>query len=140
MTVEEQEYIKQVGYAEAMRYIANAKDILKKAGQNGWYYEDRKYVRIACGTVYSGVLEALDAWLKLKGVKPPKGKRKSITFYEQNIGLLDKKMSKTLDSVYHILHIGGYYDGGLDSRVIKIGFSSAMEIINKIKPSAQGGL
>ncbi|MDR1812184.1 MAG: DUF5618 family protein [Candidatus Fibromonas sp.] len=140
MKVEEQEHIKQKGYAEAMRYIANAKELLIKAGQDGRYYKDRKYVRSACGTAYSGVLEALDAWFKLKGIELPKGRRKSINFYEQNIGMLDKKMLKTLDSVYSILHICGYYDGNLDSDVIKIGFSRAKELINLIKPSAGGAL
>jgi len=134
MTLEEGEHIKQTGYAEAMRYFANSKDILVKAGMEGRYYKDRKYVRMACGTLYSGVLEALDTWFRLKGIETPREKRKSIKFYEQNIGLLDKKMSKTLDSVYSILHIAGYYDGNLDSDLIKIGFNRAMEIIEKIKP------
>jgi hypothetical protein len=137
--VEEQEYIRQLGYAEAMRYLANAKELLKKAGQDGRYYKDSKYVRIACGTAYSGVLEALDAWFKLKEIAPPESRRKSIKFYEQNVSLLDKKVLKTLNSVYSILHIGGYYDGNLDSDVIKIGFSRAMEIINRIKPTTARG-
>ena len=47
--------------AEAMRYIDNAKDILRhKAQKEDGYYQDKKYVKMAGHTAYLGVLLALD--------------------------------------------------------------------------------
>jgi hypothetical protein len=59
---------KEIRYREAVRYMANAVDILKtKARKKDRYYEDEKYVRMACGTAYNGVLLALDSYLEIKG-------------------------------------------------------------------------
>ena len=58
--------------AEAKRYIDNAKDILReKAIKEDGYYQDKKYIRMAGNTAYSGVLEALDAVImeKIRGRK-----------------------------------------------------------------------
>jgi hypothetical protein len=132
MTVEDQQAVKQKGYAEAMRYIANAKDTLKLAGQNGRYYSDPKYVQTACGTAYNGVLVALEYFFKLKKVPLPKI-GKSIKYYRQ--GLKDyRKIKDALDSAYNVLHIRGYYEGSLDSDLIKLGFARAKEIIDQLKP------
>ena len=49
MTALEQNAIKEKAYNEALRYISNAKDTLKKAKKEGRYYEDAKYVKSACG-------------------------------------------------------------------------------------------
>jgi hypothetical protein len=139
----EQAHIRQKGYAEAMRYMANAKETLEKAGMDGKWYKDKKYVRTACGTADNGVLEAQDTWLLLKGVELPKTnvrgrkKAKSIKFYEENLGRLNQKMSRVLDSVYTALHLCGYYDGILDSDIIKAGFKSAKELIDLIKPEGE---
>jgi hypothetical protein len=143
MTMHEQENIKQKGYAEAMRYMDNAKKTLEKAGMDGKWYKDRKYVRTACGTAYNGALEALDTWLLLKGVELPKSnargnkKGKSIKFYDDNVKRLKQKMGRVLDSVYTALHLNGYYDGILDSEIIKVGFKSAKELIDLIKPEGE---
>ena len=137
MSLEEQQELKQKSYAEAMRYMNNAKETLQKAKKEDNYYADRKYVRSACGTAYNGVLVALDAYLTLKDVEMPKKKRRSIDFYTRNISKIDGKMMKYLDVVYDVLHLDGYYDGNLDAIVIKRGFDNAYEIINKIKPQGQ---
>jgi hypothetical protein len=131
---EEQLAIKRKGYAEAMRYIANAKDTLKLAGQNGRYYSDSKYVQTACGTAYVGVLLAIEYFFKLKKVPLPEI-GKSIKYYRE--GLKDyQKIKDALDSAYDFLHVIGYYKGCLDSNLIKIGFASAKEIIDQLKPEA----
>jgi hypothetical protein len=136
MTLQEQQHIKQKGYAEAMRYIANAKDYLKKAGIEGDWYKDKKYVRTACGTAYNGVLEALGTYFELKNIDVFENKERStIDFYRKNLPKENKKLLKTLNSVYSILHINGYYQGVLDSVLIKTGFQRAKEIIDLIKPA-----
>jgi hypothetical protein len=133
MSTEEQQLIKQESYSEAIRYMENAKENLKKAGKEDYYYKDRKYVKTACGVAYNGVLIALDAYLSLKGIKKTKG-RKSIEYYCEHLGNLDKKMLRQVNNAYTILHLSGYYDGILDVRIVKSGFDDAYEIINKIKP------
>jgi hypothetical protein len=134
MSIEEQQELKQTSYAEAIRYMDNAKETLQKAKKEDNYYNDRKYVRTACGTAYNGVLLALDAYLELKDVELPKKRRRSIEFYTRNISKIDGKMLKYLDIVYNILHLDGYYSGILDAVIVKRGFDNAYEIINKIKP------
>jgi hypothetical protein len=144
MTMHEQERIKQKEYAMAMRYMANAQDMLKKAGRDGKYFKDSKHVSTASGAAYKGILVALDAWLRLKGVELPKSTRdakngksekgKSIKFYTENLGKLDRKLSRALDEAYKALHLAGYYDGVLLAGTIDGGFDVAYEIINRIKP------
>jgi len=135
----EQQHTRQKSYAEAMRYIANAKDVLQKAGFENGRYRDSKYVRMACGTAYSGVLIAIETWLKLKGVDfseiaANKNKRKNIDFYKKNVSELNGKLKDYLDDAYQILHLDGYYDGIQNANVIKEGFAAAKNIVAQIKP------
>jgi hypothetical protein len=132
MTIEEQEVVRQEAYAEALRYVQNAKEILQKAGKEDDHYHDCKYVRIACGAAYSGTLIALDAWLKLKNA--PKGKQ-NIDYYRKNIGKLDRKLLTNLNDAYKDLHLSGYYDGNLNVDTIQAGFNHALAIIERIKPT-----
>ena len=132
MSTEEQQEIKSNAYSEAMRYMENAKAILQKAGKEGKHYSDKKYVRMACGTAYSAILIALDAYLLLKGVTEPK--RKSIDFYRKSTASLDKSLLRDLNEAYDILHLDGYYGGMLRADAIKIGFDMAYEIVDQIKP------
>jgi hypothetical protein len=135
MSVEEQQKIKEKYYHEAIRYMDNAKESLQKEKKEDNYYQDIKYVKTACGIAYNGVLMALDCFLLLKGDEKPKGKaRKSIEYYHDHIGKLDRKMLNKVNSVYEILHLLGYYDGIHDARVVSAGFENAYAIIEKIKP------
>jgi hypothetical protein len=154
MTVEEQNTFLAREYAEANRYMDNAKECLRKAKKDDTVYMDKKYVRMACGTAYNGVLIALDAWLVMKGVQEPtkeqvrnaNGKKKkkpsskprySIDYYKYHVAQLDGKMSATLHSVYNVLHLAGYYDGIRDVETITAGFNGAYRILDKIKPYTQ---
>ncbi|GAB6395157.1 MAG: DUF5618 family protein [Bacteroidales bacterium] len=132
--LKQQEEIKQRAFAEAMRYMENAKDTLKKARKEDNYYEDKKYVRTACGTAYNAVLIALDVILELKGVTLPKKKRKSIEYYLMHVAEHDRKLLKDLNTVYNILHLDGYYDGIQNARIIAEGFDTAIKIIERIRP------
>ena len=138
MSTEEQYTIKEKYYTEATRYMENAKEYLKNAKKEGNFYNDKKYVKTACGTAYSGLLVALDCYLMLKGInKPTKKQRKSIEYYQSNLTKIDKKMLKYLNSAYDILHLWGYYDGIEDAVVVKRGFDNAYKIIDKIKPTEE---
>ena len=43
MSIEEQQALKEKSYTEAMRYMENAKETLKKAVKEDDYYRDKKY-------------------------------------------------------------------------------------------------
>ncbi|MCL4481669.1 MAG: DUF5618 family protein [Bacteroidetes bacterium] len=135
METTEQNKIKAEYYKEAIRYMDNAKETLKKAGKEDDLYQDSKYVKTASGIAYNAVLKALDGYFILKEVKAPKN-RKSIEFYRANTSKIDKKMLGYLNSAYNILHLDGYYDGILSVDVINTGFKLAYTIIDKIKPAA----
>jgi len=135
MSIQEQQTLKEKYYREAIRYMDNAKECLTKAKKEGGYYNDPKYVKMACGTAYSGLLVALEGFLILKGLHKPTAKdRKSIEYYQSNITKIDKKMLNTLNSAYKILHLWGYYDGVEKVTILKDGFDEAYKIIEKIKP------
>lgn len=117
---------------EALRYLDNAREVLKKAGsEDNDYYSDPKYVKMACGTAYSGVLIALDQYLKNKGIKKSKG-RKSETYYRTELGKIDRKLLNHYNAAYDILHLSGYYDGNKVKKVIETGFEVAKRIIDWI--------
>ena len=128
---------KEIRYREAIRYIANALGILKTKGKKkDRYYEDQKYVRMACATAYNAVLLALDSYLEIKG-KPIQRKKLSqinIKDYQKSLAEIDKKILNEFTTAYRILHIDGYYQGETNYSIIKGGMDSAAQIINKIWP------
>jgi Domain of unknown function (DUF5618) len=126
---------KEEAYLEAASHISNGRDNLKKAGKEHNFYLDIKYVKTGCGIAYSGVLFALDYYLANKGVVAPKSpKKKSIEWYRDNIAKIDRKLLNTLNNVYSILHIDGYYEGINGVKVIQVGFDYADDIVKRIKP------
>ncbi|GBU20307.1 hypothetical protein R80B4_00183 [Fibrobacteres bacterium R8-0-B4] len=137
MTPEERNDYQSKQYSEAIRYMDNAKDTLRKAGKRtDGHYKDEKYVGSACGIAYLGVLAALDAWLTLKGVTVPKRrKHANINFYLTNVGKLDLKLLSHLNSVYNQLHCEGYYRRETNVKAIEGGFDAAYYIIGKLKPA-----
>ena len=134
MSIHEQESVMEKYYSEAMRYMANAKGYLKDAQKEGDFYLDKKYVKTACATAYSGLLVAMDGFLQVKDIKPKFKDRKSIEFYQRNIAIIDKKMLDKLNCACEILN-RGYYDGITSVKVVKEGFDLAYKLIDKIKPT-----
>jgi hypothetical protein len=134
-TKEKESGLRKLYYSESIRYRENAKKILENAviNENG-YYMDKKYVRMACGTAYSGLLIALDGYLILKNVDVLGVAKKDITFYRYNLSKLNKKLGDNLDSAYEVLHLWGYYDGITNSTILKTGFKEFDVFINLIKP------
>lgn len=134
MSTEEKNELKKKSYAEAMRYIDNAKDALHKAKREGKYYTDEKYVRSASAIAYSGMLVALDTFLRIKNIPFPVKSRKSIEWYRDQIRKMDWKLLNEVNTVYSLLHLAGYYEGLTDAEVINKGINSAVSVIKKIKP------
>jgi hypothetical protein len=133
MNLAQQKALKQAYYLEAIRYMQNAGETLKKAGKDGRFYKDDKYVKTACGIAYNAVLKALDGYFKIKEINLPRGK-KSIEYYRDNLAKIDRKLMNYLNNAYEILHISGYYEGLTSVAPIKEGFELAYYIIEKIKP------
>ena len=125
-------------YLEAMHYIDNAKEQLKFAGKEEKFYKDEKYVKIACGAAYSGMLKALDFYFNFKGVPKRKG-RKSIQYYQSELSKLDKKLLNHLNNAYYVLHLDGYYSGVKRIDTIDTGFDDALSIIAALKPLSKNG-
>lgn len=130
-------------HREAIRYIQNATEILRtKARKKDKYYEDDKYVRMACGTAYSGVLLATETYLAMKGkpIEKKRGSRVSVEDYRTRLGKIDLKVLKTFNTAYEILYLVGYYEGETKAGVIKEGLDSALDLVNQIKPSGEADL
>ena len=114
---------------EAERYIDNARQLLfDKAGKDGDYYTDRKYIRMADHTAWCGVLIALNAVLNVED-KIKKGKRADIKDYQEAISKRDGKMSRIMMNSYDTLHKILGYDGNLNFKIIQAGLAEAQEII-----------
>ena len=114
---------------EAHRYLDNAKEILRdKAQKEDGAYMDRKYVKMAGHTAYSGVLVALDG---LFGIK--KKGRKSVLWYQEELGKMDKKILNNFNIVYDTLHLSMAYDGNLSVVISNEGLKQAEQIINWVE-------
>lgn len=111
---------------EAKRYLQNAKDILKeKAGKEGKFYTDAKYVKMAGNTAWNGVLVALDYAF---GFKKEKG-RKDIKDYKEMASKFDKKLLMYVNEGYNTLHLAMGYDGNKIYQTCASGMEIAEDII-----------
>jgi hypothetical protein len=131
---------RQNRYREAVRYITNATEILRTKGRKkDKYYQDDKYVRMACATAHNGVLLASDTYLEMKGksIEKKKGTRVSVDDYRTRLAKLDKSVLRTFNTAYEILHLVGYYEGETNYAVIRAGIDSAIDLINQIKPTGE---
>jgi hypothetical protein len=114
---------------EAERYLQNARQILsEKAGNDGDYYSDRKYVKMAGNTAWNGVLVALDAVLDVrKNLKSRQ--RPDIKNYQAAMSRKDNKMTTPLHVAYETLHLALGYDGNLYYKVVQSGMEQARMIL-----------
>lgn len=118
-------------YKESRRYLANAREILReKAGRENGFYKDKKYVQMAGNTAWNGVLEAVNIWLKAKGVeRPVKKSRPDVDWYQMEISKRNRKLNQHFVSSYNILHRFLGYDGELKASLSKDGLEEAAEVI-----------
>ncbi|MDR0573040.1 MAG: DUF5618 family protein [Tannerella sp.] len=114
---------------EAERYLENAQQILsEKAGKDGDYYNDSKYVKMAGNTAWSGVLVALDAVLGVRaGLK--KRQRPDFKDYQAAISKKDSKMPRVLLNAYDLLHKSLGYDGVTRYKVVQDSLEQARMIL-----------
>jgi hypothetical protein len=122
---------------EALRYLNNAKEILKSVPIEDNTYTDVKPVREAFGTAYLAVLEAIDEALIKKGLSE-KELPNSVDAYrkvlQKYLAVDDGRLLREFESLYKILHIAGYYRKLLDRvDIVKDALKAARAFIEKIK-------
>ncbi|MBP5650133.1 MAG: DUF5618 family protein [Bacteroidales bacterium] len=114
---------------EARRYVANAKDTIKKANYDPELksYTDSKYIKTAGNTLWSGCLIALDAVLHVR-----KGKgRPSIEKYKEAASKRDRTLLHFINLGYDTMHLVMGYDGNRERKVCDAGFERANFIIDR---------
>ena len=122
---------------EALRYLENAREILKAVPVEDNTYTDVKPVQEACGTAYLAVLKAIDQYLIKKGVEE-KDLPQSVDGYRdmmrKYLMIHNDKLMKEFEKLYKLLHIAGDYRGLLeDATVVKDSLKAAKIFIEKIK-------
>ncbi len=122
---------------EPVRYLDNAKELLRKSPIEDNRYTDDKYVKSACGVAYLGVLKAIEESLINKGLtrkELPKKVEEYRKALQKYVSIHNGKLLKEFDDLYDELHIAGYYRGMLHRvDVVKAVLKGAKEFIEKIK-------
>ena len=121
---------------EALRYLNNAKEILKSVPVENGTYADIKPVREACGVAYLAILIAIDEYLLKKGLSK-KEFPKSVDAYrkalQKYLAVHDRKLLREFEALYEALHIAGYYRGNLYLvNMIKDALKATRAFIEKI--------
>lgn len=121
---------------EALRYLKNAKEMLKEVPIEDNAYTDVKPVQEACGTAYLAVLKAIDEYL-IRGGISERELPQSIEGYREilkkYLSIHDGKFMREFERLYKLLHIAGYYRGLLeDVNVVKDAIKAARVFIEKI--------
>jgi len=100
---------------EALRYLNNAKKILKSVPIKDNTYLDIKSVREAFVIAYLAVLEAINEYLINKVGLTKKELPKSIDAYrkvlQKYFSVRNGKILREFEKIYYALHIAGYYRG-----------------------------
>jgi len=122
---------------EALRYLENAKEMLKTVQVEDNTYTDVKPVQEACGTAYLAVLKAIDQYLIKKGVEE-RELPQSVDGYREmlrkHLMIHNGKLLKEFEKLYKLLNIAGYYRGLLeDVAVVKDAMKAAKTFIEKIR-------
>lgn len=122
---------------ESVRYLNNAKEILKRVAIEDNTYTDVKPVREAFGTAYLAVLEAINEHLLKKGLtkkelpKSVEGYREALKKY---ISVHNGKLMRVFEKLYDALHIAGYYRGLIyDVNAVKDYLKATKAFIEKIE-------
>lgn len=121
---------------EPLRYLENAKDLLKKSGIEADIYIDIKYVQEACGTAYLAVLKAIDENLLKKGLTKkelPQSAEAYRKILQKYLAVHNGRLLREFERLYDELHIAGYYRGLLKGKdTVKDAINAAKAFIEKI--------
>lgn len=122
-------------FDEAKRYLANAKETIRKSPIAGKLYADEKYVREGAGIAYLAALKAIDGYLIRKGVKVDKLPKSIEEYWELKKKHIPvkSKFNENFKLVYQNLHIGAYYQGAQSIVYVKEGLTAVNEIIKMLE-------
>jgi len=123
---------------EALRYLNNAREILKSVLREDNTYTDVQSVREALGTAYLAVLEAINEHLVTNKGFTKKELPKSVDAYrnalKKHFAVYDGKLMREFENLYDALHIAGYYRGLIyDVRAVKDYLKATREFIEKME-------
>lgn len=122
---------------EALRYLQNAKEILKNVPIEDDTYTDVKPVREAFGTAYLAVLEVINDALLRKGLAKkelPKSVDEYRKMLQKHLAVRNGKLLREFEKLYDALHIAGYYRGLIyDVNMVKDAFKATRSFIEKLK-------
>ena len=121
---------------ESLRYLNNAKEILKAIPVEDNTYTDIKHVREAFGIAYLSILEAINEYLIEKGFTK-KELPKSVDEYrkvlQKYLAVRDGKLLREFEKLYDALHIAGYYRGLIyDVDMVRDALKATKSFIEKI--------
>ena len=121
---------------EGVRYLENARGILRRVPVEGDTYLDRKPIREAMGTAYLAVLEAINEALIRRGVAR-NDLPKSVDAYrialQRRLGVRNGKLVRDFESLYDLLHVAGYYRGFIyRRRAVKAALDDAQGFIGRL--------
>ena len=122
---------------EALKYLNNAKEILKSIPVADNVYTNIKPVREAFGTAYLAVLEVINEFLMVKKGLTKKELPKSVDAYrkvlQEYLAVHNGKLMREFEMLYDALHIAGYYRGLIyDTNMVKDALKAAKIFIEKI--------
>ena len=121
---------------EGVRYLENAREILRHVPFEGDTYLDRKPVREAMGTAYLAVLEAINEALIRRGVARndlPTSVDAYRTALRRQLGIRNGKLARDFESLYDLLHVAGYYRGFIyRRRAVKNALDEAQSFIERL--------
>lgn len=121
---------------EALRYLNNAREILKEIPVENNIYLGLKPVREAFGTAYLAILEAINESLIKKGLTKkelPKSVNSNKTAIQKYIAVHDGKLMREFEMLYDTLHIAGYYRALIyNVSVVKEALKAAESFIKKL--------
>ncbi len=121
---------------EAVRYLNNARAILRHVPVERDIYLDRKPVREAMGTAYLAVLEAINEALSRRGIAR-KDLPRSLDAYraalQRHLATRNGKLLREFESLYDALHIADYYRGLIyDRKMVREALNAAQGFIEKV--------
>jgi hypothetical protein len=115
---------------EALESLENTKNLLEeKAGKDGDFYTNGKYVSKSCKIAWSAVLVALNKKMKTEGIKIATKDKSNIDFYREYLTKKNVSILKYLNSAYNLLYLYGGNERELSLSNTQTGLKFAKKII-----------
>jgi hypothetical protein len=133
MATEEKNKIKSKAFVEASALLDEAVAVLKTTKVEFGYYQSSIKVRKVCILAHKALMIAIDAWLRVRGVRFT-GK-KSFKFYWQAAKELDDPMYSYFEVIHNMLYEDCYQNGFTEVDFVNnaVELVKAM-VVKKIRP------